>query len=60
MQLSDARANSVKSWLVGAGVDPNRLVPKGYGQTRPVAPNVTEANRARNRRVQFIILEGGK
>jgi outer membrane protein OmpA-like peptidoglycan-associated protein len=58
LQLSDARANSVKKWLVEAGVDGNRLVPKGYGQDRPLAPNVTAANRTRNRRVQFIILEG--
>ncbi len=58
LQLSDARASSVKTWLVGAGVDGGRLVPKGYGQDRPLAPNVTAANRARNRRVQFIILDG--
>ncbi len=57
-QLSDARASSVKTWLVAAGVDGSRLVPRGYGQDRPLAPNVTAANRARNRRVQFIILEG--
>jgi outer membrane protein OmpA-like peptidoglycan-associated protein len=56
--LSDSRANSVKTWLVGAGIDPGRLVAKGYGQDRPVVPNVTAANKARNRRVQFIILEG--
>jgi outer membrane protein OmpA-like peptidoglycan-associated protein len=60
LQLSDARASAVKAWLVSAGIDGNRLVPKGYGQDRPLAPNVTAANRARNRRVQFIILEGGK
>ena len=58
MQLSEARATSVKSWLVGAGIDGNRLVTKGYGQDRPLAPNVTAANRQKNRRVQFIILEG--
>jgi outer membrane protein OmpA-like peptidoglycan-associated protein len=55
--LSDQRANSVKSFLQTAGVDGNRLVAKGYGQDRPLAPNVTAANRAKNRRVQFIILE---
>jgi outer membrane protein OmpA-like peptidoglycan-associated protein len=56
-QLSDARANSVKTWLVNAGVDGGRLTAKGYGQDRPLAPNVTAGNRARNRRVQLIITE---
>ena len=55
--LSQERADAVKTWLVHAGVDSSRLVAKGYGQERPLAPNVTAANRARNRRVQFIILE---
>ncbi len=58
LQLSDARANAVKAWLVGAGVEAVRLQPKGYGQDRPLAPNVTAGNRTKNRRVQFIILEG--
>jgi outer membrane protein OmpA-like peptidoglycan-associated protein len=57
MQLSQARAESVKSWLVGRGVDASRLEARGYGQTRPRMPNVTAANRALNRRVQFIIVE---
>jgi len=57
-QLSDARAQSVKAWLVGAGIDSARLTAKGFGQDRPLAPNVTAANRTKNRRVQFIILEG--
>ena len=37
----------------------DRLAPHGYGQERPLVPNVTAGNRARNRRVQFIILEKG-
>jgi outer membrane protein OmpA-like peptidoglycan-associated protein len=57
LQLSEARATSVKAWLVSAGIDGNRLTSKGYGQDRPLAPNVTVANRAKNRRVQFIITE---
>jgi outer membrane protein OmpA-like peptidoglycan-associated protein len=55
--LSDQRASAVRDWLVKAGVAANRLVAKGYGQDKPLAPNVTEANKAKNRRVQFIILK---
>jgi hypothetical protein len=33
------------------------LVSRGYGQTKPLVPNVTTSNKARNRRVQFIILD---
>ena len=55
--LSDDRANSVRTWLVQHGVGSERLVAKGYGEKKPLVPNVTPANRARNRRVQFVILE---
>jgi OmpA-OmpF porin, OOP family len=55
--LSDARANAVRAWLTAHGVTPDRLVAKGYGQTRPLAPNVTANNKSRNRRVQFVILD---
>ncbi len=55
--LSDQRAEAVRSWLTSHGVAPDRLVSKGYGQTKPLVPNVTTANKAKNRRVQFIILE---
>jgi len=55
--LSQRRADAVKAWLVANGVDASRLETKGYGQTRPLAPNVTVANRAKNRRVQFVIKE---
>lgn len=57
MDLSQRRAAAVREWLVAHGVDGGRLEAKGYGQTRPLAPNVTERNRARNRRVQFQITE---
>jgi outer membrane protein OmpA-like peptidoglycan-associated protein len=41
--------------LIQHGVEPARLMAKGYGPTRPIAPNITQQNRARNRRVQFKI-----
>ncbi len=58
LALSQQRADSVRSFLISQGVDGSRLTAKGYGQERPIAPNITAANRAKNRRVQFIILEG--
>ncbi len=55
--LSQRRAESVRDWLVRAGVDAGRLEARGYGQDDPLVPNITAANRARNRRVQFMIQE---
>jgi outer membrane protein OmpA-like peptidoglycan-associated protein len=57
LDLSQRRADSVRTWLIGAGVEGTRLEARGYGETRPLVPNITAANRARNRRVQFMIQE---
>jgi outer membrane protein OmpA-like peptidoglycan-associated protein len=55
LQLSSERASAVRDALVRNGVAASRLTAKGYGDTAPLAPNDTEANRARNRRVQLVI-----
>jgi outer membrane protein OmpA-like peptidoglycan-associated protein len=57
LTLSQQRAESVVQWLVAAGVGADRLEAKGYGDSRPLVPNLTPGNRARNRRVQFIVKE---
>lgn len=57
LTLSQQRAESVKDWLVRAGVGADRMEAKGYGQTKPIAPNVSPAGKAKNRRVAFIITE---
>ena len=57
LSLSEARANSVLDWLVAHGIDAHRLTAKGYGQEKPISPNVTPLGHARNRRIQFMILE---
>lgn len=54
-QLSLDRASAVRDALVRNGVASSRLTAKGYGDTAPLAPNDTEANRTRNRRVQLVI-----
>ncbi len=51
--LSEARARSVVAWLTQHGVTPDRLSARGYGKTRPVASNATDAGRAQNRRVEI-------
>jgi outer membrane protein OmpA-like peptidoglycan-associated protein len=56
MKLSQSRAEAVREWLIRHGVEPARLMAQGYGPTRPIAPNITAHNRARNRRVQFKIV----
>jgi outer membrane protein OmpA-like peptidoglycan-associated protein len=54
IKLSERRANSVKNFLTKQGkVNKSRLVAKGYGPDNPIVPNDSEANRARNRRVEF-------
>jgi outer membrane protein OmpA-like peptidoglycan-associated protein len=58
LKLSQQRADAVRAYLVGHGIDPSRLVSKGYGMTQPLVPNTSEGNRALNRRVQFIRTEG--
>lgn len=55
--LSQRRAEAVRDWLVRAGVEAGRLEARGYGQDDPRVPNITASNRARNRRVQFMITE---
>jgi len=56
-QLSNDRAAAVVSWLSAHGVAADRMTAVGYGQTKPLVPNVTAGNRAKNRRVQFIIAD---
>jgi OmpA-OmpF porin, OOP family len=52
--LSQKRALSVARWLVGVGVSCSRLVPVGFGQTKPLVMNDTPENKALNRRVHFV------
>jgi outer membrane protein OmpA-like peptidoglycan-associated protein len=58
--LSDQRANAVREWLLAHSIEPGRLVAQGYGQERPISPNVTPAGKERNRRVQFMIKDQDK
>jgi len=58
--LSEERAKSVQSFLVSRGVAGSRLTAKGYGPDKPVAPNLTERGRDKNRRVEFVIVEQDK
>lgn len=55
--LSEARANSVKSYLLSKGLSSQRIEAKGFGPSNPIADNATAAGRAQNRRVQIVLGE---
>jgi len=56
LQLSQDRVDTVVDLLIDMGVEADRLIPKGYGETLPIADNNTAAGREQNRRVEFVIL----
>jgi chemotaxis protein MotB len=54
-ELSAVRATTVLRYLLTQGVDPDRVTATGYGSLLPIAPNDTPENRAKNRRVEFVL-----
>jgi len=57
LSLSRRRAASVRSYLITRGIDAERLLAEGYGDSNPIATNSDEVGRAKNRRVAFTILD---
>jgi outer membrane protein OmpA-like peptidoglycan-associated protein len=58
LDLSRERAAAVRRHLIDiGGIDGKRLVAQGFGPDRPVGDNKTEAGRAKNRRIELVIIE---
>jgi len=55
LDLSRRRADAVRDYLVSKGVAPERLETEGRGDAAPLVPNTTRENRAKNRRIEFVI-----
>lgn len=55
-KLSEGRANSVRDDMIRRGIDENRIEAEGKGESEPIDTNDTEEGRAKNRRVEFVIL----
>ena len=53
LKLSQKRADAVRFWLIQKGIDPDRLIAKGYGEDFPIVPNNSAENRRMNRRIEF-------
>jgi outer membrane protein OmpA-like peptidoglycan-associated protein len=56
LELSQRRAGSVSSYLVAQGINAQRLIATGYGETRPIASNDTADGRQQNRRVEITLV----
>jgi outer membrane protein OmpA-like peptidoglycan-associated protein len=56
-RLSQTRAQVIVNYLINRGISASRLTPKGYGGSRPVAPNTDWLERRQNRRVEFIVIK---
>jgi outer membrane protein OmpA-like peptidoglycan-associated protein len=59
--LSQKRADSVVKWLIQKGISRRQLIPKGYGETRPIKPcpkssSCSEADHQLNRRTEFRVI----
>jgi outer membrane protein OmpA-like peptidoglycan-associated protein len=57
LDLSQRRSESVREYLASKGVPVERIVAKGYGETKPIADNKTAPGRAKNRRVEFNLID---
>jgi len=54
--MSKRRAEAVKGYLVGKGIEPNRIYTEGKGETEPIADNKTTEGRAKNNRVEIAVI----
>lgn len=57
MVLSQGRAQSIVDYLIKQGIDSSRLIARGYGESSPIDKGITKAAKARNRRVEFRVVE---
>jgi len=53
LALSERRAAAVIEYLAAKGIEPERMVARGYGEAMPIVPNTSSENKARNRRIEF-------
>ena len=58
-RLSKSRADAVFEYLLAHGVRADRMLTMGYGETRPIDTNMTDAGKLANRRVEFVIMDNG-
>lgn len=56
LHLSQQRVDAIKNYLLKKGISASRIRTRGYGEQRPIAPNDTEENRSKNRRVEVQII----